>query len=216
MAYLSVPNPRRRSAALGAVAALHLIAGYALVTGLAAKFLPPPPPPPFEGTQIPADNIPLPKNPEAKPKQSLTTTETVIDLPPVDSGPIELPPIDFGPIDKGVGEVTFDPPVKPEKPHFAPRLAKPKGGTANWVTANDYPTNELRREHQGDSGLLLTVSPEGRVTRCEIAMPSGWPALDAAACDKVSKRARFEAARDTAGAETEAIYRFTVRWRIPE
>ena len=44
----------------------------------------------------------------------------------------------------------------------------------------------------------------------------GHPALDAATCDLVTKRARFDAARDNTGKPVAGTYSNSVTWRIPE
>lgn len=221
MAYAGTAPTPRRIGTFGAVALIHVAAGYALVTGLASEFVrviptrlvttfvaqPPkvvPPPPPVE-RRIEPDTTkappPLPSNDYAL-------------------GPVQLPPLlpsAEGSGDGGLGEVLFPTPPRPTPaPAFTPRGARPRGKPGLWVTPNDYPTADLREDHAGITRLRLTIDREGRVAGCEVTATSGWPRLDATACDKLTSRARFEPATDDSGARTLGSYATAVRWEIPE
>jgi protein TonB len=54
------------------------------------------------------------------------------------------------------------------------------------------------------------------VTGCTITRSTGHAALDKATCDLVSKRGRFDAARDGNGKPVAGSYSNSVRWSIPE
>jgi protein TonB len=220
MAYANAQSPNRRAAILGTVAAIHVLAGYALVTGLASRFVP------EVVTIFRGDNIPAPKptpSPQPRPPRADPAAHRdpkVIDPP----YPPPLPPLPQGPIkftdttgaaggDIGTVEFPIDPPPPPA---FTPRGPKPRGSEANWVSANDYPTGDLRQDHEGLTRVRLNVGTNGRVTRCEITATSGWPGLDKASCDRLSARARFDPATDHTGAQVEGSYATAVRWRIPE
>jgi protein TonB len=108
-----------------------------------------------------------------------------------------------------------------EIPHLPPPLKKvrpalPLGNPAMWVTTADYPAEALRNGEQGAVQFRLKISPEGLVTDCTILVSSGFPVLDATACDKIRSRARFSPALDSKGKPTEATYVNSVRWLIPK
>ncbi|MBK6801605.1 energy transducer TonB [Novosphingobium sp.] len=223
MAYAGTAPTPRRIGTFGAVALIHVAAGYALVTGLAAEFtrtlptrlvstfqtVPPrvlPPPPP---TPQPRDNRTLPtKAPPPIPASDFAL------------GPVQLPPVmpsagagEGG----GVGEALFPVPPRPTpSPAFTARGAKPRGNPGLWVTPNDYPAQDLREEHTGVTRVRLAIDREGRVAGCEVTASSGWPRLDATACDKLASRARFEPATDDTGARVPGSFATGVRWEIPD
>jgi len=94
--------------------------------------------------------------------------------------------------------------------------AVPKGNPGSWATTNDYPSRALREEREGTSGFRVTVGPDGRVTDCQITSSSGHADLDAATCDNVRRRARFNPAMDGDGNPTTGSYSNRVRWVIPK
>lgn len=91
----------------------------------------------------------------------------------------------------------------------------PRGNPGNWANTNDYPSIALQKEMEGTTGFRVTVGPDGRVTDCTIVLSSGSAELDTATCNNVSRRARFEPARDAAGKPTNGSYSNRVRWEIP-
>ncbi len=220
MAYAGTAPTPRRIGTFGAVALIHVAAGYALVTGLATEFtrtLPtrlvstfqtvppkivPPPPAKRQDTRTLPTKAPPP------------VTQTDLGL-----GTVTLPPVmpDVGSGDGGVGEALF--PVVPRptpSPAFAAKGVKPRGNPGLWVTPNDYPTQDLREEHTGVTRVRLAIDREGRVAGCEVTASSGWPRLDTTACDKLTSRARFEPAMDETGAKVLGSFSTGVRWQIPE
>jgi periplasmic protein TonB len=62
----------------------------------------------------------------------------------------------------------------------------------------------------------VSVSPEGRVTSCNITSSSGSPDLDEATCSNVTRRARFNPATDGEGQPISGSYSGRIRWVIPE
>lgn len=221
MAYVNAQSPNRRLAIFAAVAVLHVLAVYALVTDLAAKWIeriPTKPPATFD--------VPLPK-PSEKPAPQRPTVRITKPEPqrPNPFDPSPLPPQPFangntmasdGAGAGDLGSAVFPIPNPLPSPTFTPRGARPHGNVAQWVTASDYPTNDLRQEHQGVTRVRLTVDTAGRVARCEVIGSSGWPGLDGATCTKLVSRARFEPASDETGARVEGSFVTAVRWRLPE
>lgn len=223
MAYVDSYRSRNRPAVVAVVAVLHLAAGYALITGLAASFIP-------EvanrlaGYQLPIDppkpHAPQPSTKAADPLDStVTVTRTPLVLPA--PGPTFTPgPVATTPADgDGIDMVTYPSPTptfSPPVPRFTPRVAAPLGDPARWVSPDDYPPGELRREHEGVTRFRLSIGTDGRVTNCAIIGSSGWPALDAAACAKLSARATFRPAIDENGDKVSGSYTNGVLWNIPD
>lgn len=224
MAYLDTAGTSRKLGTGAAVLALEAGLGLALVTGLATTMTAPKDP------VVITHHIPLPKKtlpPPPKAKEQARKDPNVLDRPDT---LIKLPP---APTDTTFTELTDDrgsggtevlgeakfptpEPTTSPPPLFKPIAAKPKGKWQQWVTTNDYPTHDLRAEHQGTTRYRLSVDTAGRVSNCAVITSSGWPGLDKAACDRVSNRARFEAATDQSGARVTGSYAGSVTWQIPQ
>lgn len=218
MAYADQPMSGNKVTALIIVAVIHVVLGYALVTGLAfsaakkviqkvttidieeeVKKEEPPPPPPKKMDMPPPPvrvvvpptkiNIPVPQAPQ------IDTTP----IPPPPAPPI-LPP----------------PPSAPPPPRFTPKGAIPKGNPGSWATTNDYPSRALREERAGVTGFRVSVTSDGRVADCSVTSSSGSPDLDTATCDNVRRRARFTPAVDGEGNPTTGSYSGRIRWVIPK
>jgi protein TonB len=217
MAYADQQVSGNRIAAFVVVALLHLILGYALVTGLAyegmkqiAKKLTTveikkdekkeekkPPPPPKKVAPPPIVAPPPRVNINVAPP----AIETVREAPP----PPPLPPI-----------AAPAAPAAPPPPRIQPKNPAPKGNLANWATTNDYPTRALREERAGVTSFRVTVGADGRVSSCQVTSSSGSPDLDEATCSNVTRRARFTPATDGEGQPTTGTYSNRIRWVIPE
>lgn len=221
MAYVDARNNGRKIGAGAAVLGIEAAVGLALVTALTGTIVTHRSGP-LTTFRIPPDKDP-PKPPPPKPDIT-KPNDTVIDRPdtqiklPTDTGPVfEYKPAasDEGTTSLGEArfpepEVTADPP-----PLFKPKGAVPKGRMNQWVTTNDYPTNDLRLEHQGRTTYRVTIDAAGAVTDCTIAASSGFPGLDKATCDNVKRRAKFEPATDQNGARVAGSFSGSVAWQIP-
>jgi protein TonB len=216
MAYADQEVSGNRIVAFVIVALLHLVLGYALVTGLAyegmkniAKKLTTveikkeekkeekkPPPPPKKIAPPPIVAPPPKVNINTAPPQ----IETVVTPQP------PPPPIQVAP----------PAPAAPPPPRIQPKAAVPKGNPGNWATTNDYPTRALREERAGVTGFRVSVGADGRVTNCSITSSSGSPDLDEATCTNVTRRARFNPATDGEGQPTTGSYTGRIRWVIPD
>lgn len=227
MAYLSEVPSTRRYATLGAVAALHGGLAIVLLTTFAGgvlvdtvtKYLPTQmwPAKPIEPQIVPpppSDTPSTSATPDTKvvaPKSQVTFTlrpepiDTVIDLGP-------LPPIG------GTGRDVLVVPTPSPSPtaRFAPKGAAPQGNPGQWVTTNDYPTDAIRRGEAGTTTFRLTVGPDGRVRDCTVTKSSGSASLDAAACSKMSQRARFRPATDGDGDAVAGSWTNSVKWVLPD
>jgi TonB family protein len=95
------------------------------------------------------------------------------------------------------------------------RPPTPIRSATTWIMASDYPSRALREEREGTTAYVLSVAPDGKVMDCQITTSSGHADIDAATCDSVRKRARFNPAKDASGKPTLGRYANRVRWVIP-
>ena len=214
MAYADQQMSGNKVTGLVVVAILHVIVGYALVTGLAYSAFkkvkdvtsaieikeekppeePPPPPPKQEKTPPPivAPPPPININPAPPPVQ------TVITPPPA-------PPVVI---------TTAAPPAPPPPP--APSKAKGASVKGNWTQRfnQEYPPSALRQEKEGTVGVRVQVGPDGRVTSCSVTSSSGTPDLDAAACAGMQRFGKFNPAIDSAGNPTSDTYSTRISYKL--
>lgn len=217
MAYADQKMSGNKLTALIIVALIHVLVGYALVTGLAysaakkvlqkvttvdikeevKKEEPPPPPPKKEAMPPPPVAPPVKINIAPAPPQIVTVT-----TPPPPAPIILAPPAPA--------------PAPPPPPKVAATRAVPRGSPGAWATSNDYPSRALREEREGTTGFRVSIGPDGRVTDCQVTSSSGSPDLDQATCDNVTRRARFKPATDSEGQPVGDSYSNRVRWVIPK
>lgn len=224
MAYLTPDTPRRRMMTAGAVVAVHGAMALAIMTGFAGGIIEA-----IKKDRFEAWNYVAPP----KPEPSMTPTATPVERQRETAKPSEtLPPrepfrereivIDTAPFPKGgLGDDTgpvitpLEPSPSPS-PSFTPRAVRPLTDPGRWVSEADYPGNALRRGDQGITRFEITIGVDGRVRDCTVTRSSGSAELDAAACDKVSRRAVFTPARDARGELVTGRYTNAIRWQIPE
>lgn len=228
MTYVSA-NRRPNAAALAGAFGIPGAFGALLVVGLAVTVTTVPTRPNPKATPI--AEIPLPPPPPPTPDQPTsdaktatnTTTTTTTPTPPtpvpVDLGkgdPVNTFHIDRDPVTTGPIEFGIPGPTPSAASLYDPVGASPKGNPGNWVTNDDYRSRWVAEELSGTARFTLQIDARGKVTGCTITRSTGHPALDTATCDLVSKRARFEAARDGNGKPVAGSYSNSVRWSIPE
>lgn len=217
------PNPAALFGALGIPGAF----GALLVVGLAVTVVTPPPTPRLSGERI--DKVPLPPPPPTpdrpRPDARMPTTPTpALPVPVPPAGPL---PVDLGRIDTftlpgagdlgGIGGGAIGvPQPSPSASPFDPVGARPKGNAARWVTNDDYRSRWIMEGMAGRAGFTLAIDAAGKVTGCTITRSTGHSALDGATCDLLTKRARFDAARDATGKPVAGTYNGAVTWQIPE
>ncbi len=219
MAYADQQMSGNKITALVIVAILHVVVGYALVTGLAYEAIKkvkevtsavnieeekppeePPPPPPKQDTPPPPIVAPPPPISFNAPAPQVQTVNVAPAIP-APPAPVALPPA---------------PVAAPPAPRFTPKGAAPKGNPGNWATTNDYPSRALREEREGTTGFRVSIGTDGKVTDCQITRSSGSPDLDEATCANIRRRARFTPATDGEGNPTTGSYGSSVRWVIPK
>ncbi|MFO6445655.1 energy transducer TonB [Erythrobacter sp. NE805] len=218
------PNPAALAGALGIPGAL----GALMVVGLAVTVATEPPVPPLIGetiteTVLPPPPPPTPDKPQPEAKATSTTT-----LDPLAPPRPSVPPTEFTlgenftvPLGTGETSGTGTGEIGIPAPTFTPSLfdpvgARPKGNAGRWVTNADYKPRWIMEEMAGTARFTLAIDAAGKVTGCTITRSTGHGPLDAATCQLVSKRARFEAARDNTGKPVAGSYTGTITWKIPE
>lgn len=217
------PNPAALAGALGIPGAF----GALLVVGLAVTVATAPDKPRLEGRQI-AD-IPLPPPPPPQPDPARTDSKTKTPANP--SGPITIAPGDFvigdpllvplpwpGEVVVGNGAGSGDaiiPQPTPGTTPFKPVGAAPRNNPGRWVTNDDYRPRWIREDMAGTAAFTLAIDAGGKVTGCTVTRSTGHAPLDAATCELVTKRARFDAARDSSGRPVAGSYSGSVTWQIP-
>ena len=202
-----------RTASIIVVALLHVVLGYALVSGLAYNVIkksaedlkafdvsePPPPP---EAPPPPPPKQEAPPPPVVAPPaivQIAPPSQTVVSVP---NPPPYIPP---------VTKVATPPPPPPVKQS----AAKAKGTLVGLFSDEDYPNSALQAEQQGTTAVQLTIGTDGRVSGCNVTSSSGSSALDSATCNVLRRRARFTPAIDSNGQPTSDTYSQRITWRIP-
>jgi protein TonB len=211
MAYADQSMSGNRITALIIVALIHIVLVYALITGLAYEAIQkarqvvstvdikeevkkeePPPPPKKVDLPPPPVAPPVKINVAPAPPQ-ITTTVTPPPAPP----PIILAP----------------PPAAPPPPSRAKAASANKQGSWAARIQENYPPRALREEREGRVGVRVTIGADGRVSGCSVTSSSGSPDLDQAACDGMTRYARYNPALDDAGnpttgsASTAIVYR---------
>ena len=186
-------------------AIVHVVLGYALVTGLAYEAVKkavervttvdieepppeeePPPPPPVVAPPPPINIAPAPPRIQAQP--NIPPPQPVVRIPT---------------------------PVVTQAPPSKARAATPDG-QARWQRRiiENYPARAIRQELEGTVGLSVTLDANGRVTGCRVTRSSGHDILDEAACSDYTRYARFNPALDDAGNPTTGSFSQSIRYQI--
>ena len=212
MSYADQQMSGNRITAFVIVAILHVILVYALVTGLAYDVMTKvvqrvttidikeevkkeePPPPKKLDLPPPPVVVPPPRMTITPPQQQITQVQVAPPPPPV----------------------LLPPPSAPPPPRFTPTKASPRGNPANWANSNDYPSRALREEREGVTRFRVNVGADGRITGCSVTGSSGHGDLDEATCSLVTRRGRFNPAKDGEGQPTSDSWSSAVRWLIPK
>jgi periplasmic protein TonB len=220
MAYIDQRTGRnQRVVAMTVVAVLQGAAIVALINGLAVRFIKNPPIPNPQASDIPI-TMPIPIPPPPPDRKPPVDQHRIVDplpVPPL-GGPVARDPLLPVPTPpEPLPTYVPEPPLPPQPvPTITPRLAKARNAPGSWATANDYPSRDLREGNQGVTRFSLAIGTDGRVQGCTVTASSGFPGLDKATCDNVSRRARFEPATDSSGNRVPGSYTGSIRWQIPE
>ena len=202
-------NPGRHLIGFGIVVALHVLLGWALVTGLAQRMIevikapietkiieevkPPPPPPSF----VPPPEVQI-ANPTAAP--TITTTQVA---PPVT--PMRITP---------APAVAASAPPAPR----APARTEPRIDFQNACERPEYNAAARRAEAQGSTTILFTMDTTGQISEATVEKSSG-PSRE----HKMLDRLALEAVRNCKGTPgtvdgkpEKLTSRITYVWRITD
>ena len=218
MAYADQQMSGNRIVAIIIVALIHVALGYALITGLA-----------YNAVQqvverVTTIDIEEPPPPEEEPPPP--PPEDIPDTPPPPVAP--PPPINIAPAPPPIRTQTTIPPPAPPRlviPPPAPpapppppskaRSATPKGqnGWARRIQSN-YPRRAEREGTEGSVGVTVQIGANGRVSSCSVTRSSGSSDLDSAACDGMTRYARFNPAQDAAGNAISDTWSTTIVYQL--
>jgi protein TonB len=216
-----------RTIAIVFVALLHVLLGYALITGLAYNVVKqvtedlktfdveeePPPPPEEPPPPPPEKQVETPPPPVVSPPPLVRTNTPP---PPVSTVNVAPPPV----ITTTAPPIPPAPPAPPPPPPPPPapvkvQPAKARANLASYFSDDDYPQDAIRNEQQGTTGVRLDIGPDGRVTNCTVTSSSGSSSLDNTTCRLLRSRARFTPATDSSGARTRDTTNTRIVWRLP-
>lgn len=216
MAYADQPTMTpRKAVSIGLVVLLHVVIGYAFVTGLAFNVIKKAaqdlkvvdvkdqPPPPEQ------------KPPPPPPQQQNVPPPPIVAPPPIVQMPSPAPVINTVPTPPPVvAPITVAAPPAPPVPVVS-QAAQAKGDPHSWITNDDYPPEAVRLEQQGTSGIAWTINEQGRVENCHVVSSSGSQVLDDTACRLMTRRGRYSPAKDAAGNPIKQTQALRFKWVLP-
>lgn len=227
MAYTDNQSRADRAKSIAGVVAVHGALGYALLVGLQASGVIEQPSR-LTGTTVTVPVAPPPE-PEPEPEPRAGTPPSAASPLPAPTPSIDLPRTrtEIAVIDVELPPVTLDTDLAPlPLPSTAPApgagagqdavAASPRNDPARWITQADYRSSWINRELTGVARFRLQVGADGRVRSCTITGSSGHAELDRATCDLVTRRARFDPARNPRGDRAPGSYSSAVAWQIPD
>lgn len=217
MAYLENPTGRR-GRALAGVAAVHALLGWALVSGLASRVVDYVAPKPIEATNIPVRERPAPP-PEPVPvlkdivPEVYAPTVDVLEPSRSERDALTTTPLPQPRLPEGVsqGQVIAEAQPLPQPP--APVLRGAVAGPSVGLATDDYPDASRRAGEEGAMSVRVAIGADGRVTGCEVTASTGFPRLDARACQVAMRRWRFTPASED-GRPVESSMEKRVVWRL--
>jgi len=186
-------KPGKHLVAFSVVVVLHILLGYALVSGLARRVIevvkapietkiieevkPPPPPP---------ENLPPPPKFAPPPPSFVPPPEVVVNPPPVQQPVItttqETPPPQ---------PPVMIRPTAPEAPPAPAPTARAPVINVSKCDKPEYPAAAARAEATGTTKILFTVDATGHVSNAQVTKPSGSSRehrlLDRTAVEALSK-----------------------------
>lgn len=218
-------RPGKHLVAFGVVVGLHLLLGWALITGLAQRMVevikapietkiieevkPPPPPPP--------ENLPPPPKLAPPPPSFVPPPEVVVNPPPTPAPTITTTTVAPPP-----APVTIAPAPAPEAPPAPPAPPAPRQAVAAKIDVTtcdkpEYPAAAQRADAQGTTVIRFTVDAEGKVSKAEIVRSAGSSRehrlLDRAAVDALG-RCRFIPGKDESGKSIGAFANVEYKWTL--
>ncbi|NIQ95760.1 MAG: energy transducer TonB, partial [Desulfuromonadales bacterium] len=157
----------------------------------------------------PEEELPPPPEPDIPPPPP------VAPPPPINIAPAP-PPIRTQPtIPPPAPPVLVVPPPAPPPPPSLARAAQ-RDNFRRWSSRiqEAYPSRAVRRNIEGNVGVSVVISSDGRVQSCQVTASSGESILDEAACEGMERYARYEPALDAAGNPTSGRDSLTIVYRL--
>ena len=115
-------------------------------------------------------------------------------------------------LQSAVGVAMAAPPLPPPAPEVA-RPPKSHGTAASLFSVDDYPASARGTGAHGKVDARLTIDTTGRVVGCNIVHSSGFAALDAATCQILRRRARYDPGYDQRGQPLVSTVDEEIVWR---
>ncbi len=221
-------NPGRHMVGIGVVVLMHVLLGWALVSGLARKVVevviapietkiveevkPPPPPPenlppPPKFAPPPPSFVPPPEVVVAPPPTPAPTITTTTVAPPPAPVTIAPPPVVAAPV---------APPAPPAPPPVR-RAAAPARIDFTSCAKPEYPVAARRAQAEGVSRIRFSVDASGRVSKAEVERASGSSRehrlLDRTAVDSLSG-CKFQPGTDESGNAVGAFATVEYVWKL--
>jgi len=221
-------TPGKHVVGIGIVLGLHLLLGWALVTGLAQRMIevikapietkiieevkPPPPPPP--------ENLPPPPKFAPPPPSFVPPPEVNVNPPPTPAPVITTTTVAPPPAPVTIAPPPPPPAPAPVAPPAPPRVAA-RPAIANVKdcapTGDDYPAAARRAEATGTTKVKFTVGADGKLANVEVVRSAGpsreHKMLDRVAVAKLSE-CRFQAGRDTSGKPVGDSFEVDYVWKL--
>jgi periplasmic protein TonB len=223
-------NPGKHVVGFGIVVGLHLVLGWALLTGLAQRMVevikapietkiidevkPPPPPPP--------ENLPPPPKFAPPPPSFVPPPEVVVNPPPTPQpaittttvAPPPAPPVAIAP-----APAPEAPPAPPAPPRPPVRAAVPAIGNVSSCAPkpDDYPPAAVRAEATGTTRIKFTVDATGKLSKTEIVKSAG-PSREHRSLDRIAEQklseCTFRPGTDENGKPTGGSFEVEYVWKL--
>lgn len=168
----------RRAATIGGVALLHIVAVYALVSGMTPNIL----------GLVPPDITFYRIEPTTPPKPTIVPKLPPMAQPTVDTTPTTVPPV------VTIEDKERTPITVTTTPHTQPPIDSGVTAISGTHSTPPYPLEARTLSHQGMALLQLTISPKGDVVAANIVQSSGYAELDAAAVSWVLAHWKYKPA----------------------
>jgi protein TonB len=217
-------NPGKHSVGFGIVVVLHVLLGYALISGLAKRVvevamkpvetkiieeIKPPPPPPPENLPPPPKNMPPP--PAFVPPPEVNINQPQIQAPTITATNVAPPPTAPTPI--------IAAPAAPAPPAPARVAARPAIANASSCapTQDDYPAAARRAEATGITRVRFTIDERGKLVKVDLLKSAGASRehrmLDKVAIDKLGE-CTFKPGTDDTGKAVGASFDVDYVWKL--
>ncbi len=216
-------NPGKHSMGLGIVVVLHVLLGYALISGLAKRVvdvalkpvetkiieeIKPPPPPPPENLPPPPKNMPPP--PAWVPPPEVNINQPQIQAPTITTTQVAPPPQAPAPVV-----------AAPAAPAPAPVRVAARPAIANASscapTQDDYPAAARRADATGITRVRFTIDEHGKLVKVDLLKSAGSSRehrmLDKVAIDKLGE-CTFKPGVDDTGKPVGGSFDVDYVWKL--